>query len=1162
MKQVTHPARLLVLLVVLLVALAAAPAGRLALAAGEPPYKKLTNITDPETSKSNRDAISPRLAFDSTRQRYLLIYASDGIDPLNPNNEYQIYGQLLSASLRFLDPANLGGTPPRDPTPFRISATASRDLPGKPSRDPNDGTFRPSLAYNSVSRSYLVVWSAVKTRGAADDEYEIFGRIINDGGQPVGAEFQISDQGPAGDLSFDATDVAVVANPAADGEFLVVWRGDTPASTELDHEYEIYGRRISAAGAPIGAPFRITTFGPDNEPTYDTDRPFLAANTNRGDYMLVYPATTIVGDRELYGQRIAADGSLIGGESQLTDMGPEGDSNYKAYQGAMAFNPDSDEYLVVFPGVDLVLGETEIYGQRLDADGVEVGLNDFRISDMGTYGSPRFHAFVPDVAYSTFSREYMVIWQGDDTFDGDRDMFAQRLAANGAAIGADDQRLSYHGIGPNGDYNSSNYTAGSASIAYSAPNDLFTMVWNSDDGVDVNTGTDIISTPDPFFGLVEDEYETFGRQFGIFPTLRTIDTVPPSSGGTLDEIEGVDEAITGLTITFSKPMANPAGDSEPGDVTNPANYRLLEAGTNRQAETDTCGALEGDDQEVSLSGVSYAEATRTATLNLSPALAPNFYRLILCGSLRDNRGNSFDGNDNGIADDEDQPRRYFTRDFSTLSASAQPWLVLLYLAGDDIDPTLPPGTATPLSLSEPLQRMLGRLAGMPYNANARIVVLYDGSRQGDSRIYVREPTGLVDVTDDVAASPIWPGFPADSELDTGSITTLEKFIRWARTSYPGTRYSMLSVVNHGGGWAPDLNDLAQPRGRLVVQSGGWRGMSLDLGAEGGTSFSTRETGEILDQLGALGRFNLIFYDACLMGMVESAYEVQPYTDYFIGGQNLLWAALPYDRYLSTQNLSAATTPRQLTERIVTLYNAGAPGGQPFSIAAVESAGLVDVVGLSNALGQYLHGLLLDTKTAAQTEAAIRRAYAAAQKFDYDASFVIDPTDGYIDLAHFAAQLRTVQISRDGVDVAGNVRGIADALSKRIVGGGELPRAVIKLRVVSGTFRLPGRAPVMWNFDNSNGLSVYLPLGERDIRRTGEPAPQALAGPLAQPQLSLENQLDYYKEPNQLAFTRDAGPWAAMIAQIDPRTPLRAGDRDYTSPFPLADVRIYLPLLRR
>ncbi len=62
----------------------------------------------------------------------------------------------------------------------------------------------------------------------------------------------------------------------------------------------------------------------------------------------------------------------------------------------------------------LVNGEYEIFGQRLTATGTGTGSNDFRLSDMGPEGSAVYGAFNPAVAYSSVSRTYLVVWEGDD----------------------------------------------------------------------------------------------------------------------------------------------------------------------------------------------------------------------------------------------------------------------------------------------------------------------------------------------------------------------------------------------------------------------------------------------------------------------------------------------------------------------------------------------------------------------------------------------------------------------------------------------------------------------------------------------------------------------------------------------------------------------------
>ena len=69
----------------------------------------------------------------------------------------------------------------------------------------------------------------------------------------------------------------------------------------------------------------------------------------------------------------------------------------------MAYNPNADEYLVVWDGDDrggaLVNDEFEVYGQRLDArTGAEVGINDFRKSSR--FFNPSVSAFACATAAS------------------------------------------------------------------------------------------------------------------------------------------------------------------------------------------------------------------------------------------------------------------------------------------------------------------------------------------------------------------------------------------------------------------------------------------------------------------------------------------------------------------------------------------------------------------------------------------------------------------------------------------------------------------------------------------------------------------------------------------------------------------------------------------
>jgi hypothetical protein len=485
----------------------------------------------------------------------------------------------------------------------------------------------------------------------------------------------------------------------------------------------------------------------------------------------------------------------------------------------------------------------------------------------------------------------------------------------------------------------------------------------------------------------------------------------------------------------------------------------------------------------------------------------------------------------------------------TLPPPAPPWLVLLYLAGDDLGSQ---------SLSEPLADLVGRLGSL-HNRNVRVVALFDGNQEGDSQIFLREPgaEGL----QLLAPPPTLPG----REWDSGSVATFKNFVRWALDSYPGSRHTMLAIVDHGGGWAPDFGEPGQSESDLAFQAGGWRGLSID--ASSGSSLSTRDTGAALDGLLDDGeRFDIIFFDACLMGMIESLYEVQQHSDYLIAGQNLLWATLPYERYLAPDLLSATTTGRELAAGIVERYNAGATEEEPVVIAALDARRLGEIPPLIEALASSLNGLLDTPAISSTVQTAILTAYKRAQKFDYDVNLRIDQTtDGYVDLAdmlgELAPLLETLAPTRESAAQLADIGQIAAAIRSIITERTADNRLVVAgPKVVSG--RSP-RAPEAWQFDSATGLSIYMPLGERDCRPTGPVSGTSnpRCGTSAGRELPLEDQLDYYERGEQLAFTRDTPSWPDLLRTLSERTEL-APNTDFNSPAQIrTSWQIHLPILR-
>ena len=121
---------------------------------------------------------------------------------------------------------------------------------------------------------------------------------------------------------------------------------------------------------------------------------------------------------------------------------------------------------------------------------------------------------------------------------------------------------------------------------------------------------------------------------------RTYDIAPPTVGSTTLALTYTNAGPKSFTINFSKEVNNPVGDTETDDVTNPANYRIINMGGNGSADTGVCSKpLSGDDTQVTVESVMYIP--NTAVVTLAAPLPVGKYRLSVCGttSIVDLAGN-------------------------------------------------------------------------------------------------------------------------------------------------------------------------------------------------------------------------------------------------------------------------------------------------------------------------------------------------------------------------------------------------------------------------------------------------------------------------------------------------------------------------------------------
>ncbi len=362
-----------------------------------------------------------------------------------------------------------------DPNDFRITEMGGVD---------RHNASTPAVAYNSDHNQYLVVWSLANE--ASPEDTEIFGARINAAtGTRIGDPFQISNMtGPNG--AYYVAYAPDVAYNSTAQEYMVVWSGDEASATQVDEEFEIFGRRVMADGTTPAAEFRISNMGPDADDRWDAMRPAIAYNSYRDCYLVIWTGSDNHYEREIYGQLLGPTGSQRGNDDfRISDMGPDGDNTFYVSFADITYNSQTDEYLVVWSGEDdtapLQNGKIEIFGQRLKhaliAPSVisQSGANDFRISQTGTSTNRQSHS--PVVTYNSQDNEFLVVWSSDGPETGplaqnEYEIFGQRLNEFGEEIGSNDFRISQ--LGPDG---SSYFDAYTPEAIYNPAANEYLVTW-------------------------------------------------------------------------------------------------------------------------------------------------------------------------------------------------------------------------------------------------------------------------------------------------------------------------------------------------------------------------------------------------------------------------------------------------------------------------------------------------------------------------------------------------------------------------------------------------------------------------------------------------------------------------------------------------------------
>jgi sugar lactone lactonase YvrE len=409
--------------------------------------------------------------------------------------------------------------------------------------------------------------------------------------------------------------------------------------------------------------------------------------------------------------------------------------------------------------------------------------------------------------------------------------------------------------------------------------------------------------------------------------------------------------------------------------------------------------------------------------------------------------------------------------------SPHSWTFLLYLAGDNAD------LAPSLSASSS-NGALARLLRRPAPANVSVVALYDGPGPNDSARYTIRP-GTAVLTE---ALP-------EQRMDDPK--TLVSFVLDGQQRAPADAY-YLAIADHGN----------------AIDGIAWDQTSDPNDHERLTNVDLRQAMLTITEQGARP-IDILHLDACLMGLVEEAYQMRSLARYMIVSENLAWSAFAYDDY--REAASSASNAANLAAMIVNRYALQVSAlGLPYTLSALR-VDQVDSVALRlDALAQELERYGLGGKANRTILAGLR---LQVQKFDSGGNGSIDESDEYISLDHYAELVAAANLS--------------SAITTRAT---EL-RTALKTFVLTSKVASGDMGGAFVPLANARGIAIYYP-----------PRPGVRT---------------YQTYRNELTFAADTAWDEFLQGSLASLAPLLPAQPNPVSPLPLPlRFNVYLPVLRR
>jgi hypothetical protein len=259
------------------------------------------------------------------------------------------------------------------------------------------------------------------------------------------------------------------------------------------------------------------------------------------------------------------------------------------------------------------------------------------------------------------------------------------------------------------------------------------------------------------------------------------------------------------------------------------------------------------------------------------------------------------------------------------------WTILVYIAADNN--LAPYATYNINDMS----------AGLASAHNVNILVQWDQPKNKSSWRYKITPGGKIDAG------------TLTSEMGYNPAKELVASMQWATTNYPANHYALV-LWDHGSGIEDFDPGIAKNLNLSAINYTSWLNLTPELEERGILYDDSQNTcltnqglsttlGQIKKMIGK--NLDIIAMDACLMAMVEVAYQMKDSVNLFVAShQTIPGNGFPYSKFINPLSLNAvSTSPLQLALSMVSGYQEFYTTQQPtsdFTLSTIDvtSIGLI------------------------------------------------------------------------------------------------------------------------------------------------------------------------------------------------------------------------------